>query len=160
MWRLTWTSLFLRTKRLLLFHVSYAGYDLQSCLSTKGTVMSDQYCYDVFLSHCSADDAVAQDLCERLTDDGLRVFIDHRDIAPGEDFNLKIEFGLDNSRVLVVLMSTHMRDSQWVGREFVSSTADDPRNRSRRVVPLRLDDSAAPFGLKLLQDIDWRATCR
>ena len=122
--------------------------------------MSDQYCYDVFLSHCSADDAVAQDLCERLTDDGLRVFIDHRDIAPGEDFNLKIEFGLDNSRVLVVLMSTHMRDSQWVGREFVSSTADDPRNRSRRVVPLRLDDSAAPFGLKLLQDIDWRATCR
>jgi hypothetical protein len=65
--------------------------------------MSDQFTFDVFLSHSSKDEAVVRDVAERLRKDGLRVWLDHRN-------------GLERSCVLVLCMS-----AQALGLEAVVS---------------------------------------
>ncbi len=65
--------------------------------------MSEEFKYDVFLSHSSKDKAVVRKLAERLRDDGLRVWLDEWEIRPGDPILLKIEEGLEQSRALVLV---------------------------------------------------------
>jgi len=47
--------------------------------------MSDQFPFDVFLSHSSKDKAVVRAVAERLRADGLRVWLDGWEIRPGDN---------------------------------------------------------------------------
>ncbi|MCX6374846.1 MAG: toll/interleukin-1 receptor domain-containing protein, partial [Armatimonadetes bacterium] len=51
--------------------------------------MDDDFTYDVFLSHSSKDKAVVRTLVERLRADGLRVWFDEWEIAPGDSIPAK-----------------------------------------------------------------------
>jgi hypothetical protein len=62
--------------------------------------MSDDFSYDVFLSHSSKDKAVVRPLAEKLRADGLRVWLDDWEIRPGDSVPAKIEEVLERSRVL------------------------------------------------------------
>ena len=67
--------------------------------------MSDQFEYDVFLSHASADKPAVRELAERLKRDGLRVWFDEWVIQPGDSIPLAIEQCLESSRTLIQVMS-------------------------------------------------------
>jgi hypothetical protein len=67
--------------------------------------MSDEFKHDVFLSHSTKDKAVVRPLAERLRQDGLRVWLDDREIEPGDHLPAKIEEGLECVRVLVLCLS-------------------------------------------------------
>ena len=60
--------------------------------------MPDNFPYDVFLSHNSADKPRVRRLAERLRAAGLRVWFDEWIIQPGDDIYLAIERGLEASR--------------------------------------------------------------
>ena len=68
--------------------------------------MSETFLYDVFLSHCAADSAVAQDLAKLLKADGLRVWLDEWSIQLGDPIGMSTEQGLEQSRTLILLLST------------------------------------------------------
>jgi len=63
--------------------------------------MSDQFSFDVFLSHSSKDKPVVRAVAERLRSDGLRVWLDEWEIRPGDSIPAKLEEGLEHARVLV-----------------------------------------------------------
>lgn len=64
------------------------------------------FTYDVFLSHASQDDATLIDrVAQRLTEAGLRVYVDHQRLQPGDDWDGSIQEHLKNSRVGLLALS-------------------------------------------------------
>ncbi|MCI0691547.1 toll/interleukin-1 receptor domain-containing protein [candidate division KSB1 bacterium] len=61
--------------------------------------MSTHFDYDVFISHSTKDKPVARELANRLKKDGLRVWLDEWEIQPGDMIGLKIQRGLERSRI-------------------------------------------------------------
>jgi hypothetical protein len=99
-----------------------------------------QFKYDVFLSHASADKAAVRELAERLKGDGLRVWFDEWVIQPGDSIPLAIEQVLESSPSLVAGLSQAAFDSEWVTPERHTALFRDPTNQQRRFIPLQLDD--------------------
>jgi len=109
--------------------------------------MPDEFPYDVFLSHSAKHQAVVRPLAERLRQDGLKVWFDEWVLKPGDSIEknqsktMKIEEGLERSRVLVLCMSAHAFGSDWAQLESGTFRFRDPLNKERRFLPLRLDDA-------------------
>src|SRR5271169_5318650 len=103
------------------------------------TLMSDEFAFDVFLSHSSKDKAVVRAVAERLRADGLRVWFDEWVLKAGDSIPAKIEDGLERSRVLVLCMSAQALGSDWVQMEGGTFRFRDPLNKECRFIPLRLD---------------------
>ena len=118
--------------------------------------MSQEFKYDVFLSHSSKDKVVVRELAERLKADGVRVWFDEWIIQPGDAIGIQINKGLEESRVLVLAISDNASESDWVTFEHQSILFNDPTNKTRRFIPLRLDASEIPFSLRQFAYIDWR----
>jgi WD40 repeat protein len=119
--------------------------------------MSDQFIFDVFLSHSSRDKAVVRDVAERLRKDGLRVWFDEWVLRPGDSIPAKIEEGLEGSRVLVLCMSAQAFGSDWARLESYTFRFRDPLNKERAFVLLRLDKSPIKGSLALFLYINWLA---
>jgi len=119
--------------------------------------MSDQFEYDVFLSHSSADKPIVKKLAERLTADDFKVWFDGESIREGNDWIEKIEEGLAKSRKMVVCASKAALESDWVKAEFRTVLRNDPVNRSMRLLPLRLEECDVEGLLGNLQRVDWFA---
>jgi len=118
--------------------------------------MPSEFAYDVFLSHSSKDKAVVRELAKRLRRDGLRVWFDEWEVKPGDIIGLKVEQGLEQSRVLVLCMSKNAFASDWVTLERHSVMFRDPTNAQRRFIPLLLEDTAIKETLKQFAYVDWR----
>jgi WD40 repeat protein len=117
--------------------------------------MSEQFSFDVFLSHSSKDKPIVHALAERLRSDGLRVWLDDWEIHPGDSIPAKLEEGLEQSRVLVLCMSANAFSSDWSQLEAGTFRFRDPLNKERRFVPLRLDDSRIKGALAQFLYINW-----
>jgi hypothetical protein len=102
--------------------------------------MSENFRYDVFLSHSHADKPRVRWLAERLRAAGLRVWFDEWIIQPGDDIYLAVERGLEVLRTLVLCLSPAALDSDWVGLERSTVLFRDPANAGRRFIPLLLAD--------------------
>jgi hypothetical protein len=79
---------------------------MTTAMQENGEVGGD-FVYDVFLSHSSEDKPVVRALAERLRTDGLRIWLDEWIIQPGDMIGLKVEEGLEKSRVLEPVMNQH-----------------------------------------------------
>ncbi len=117
--------------------------------------MPEQFQYDVFLSHSTKDKAVVRPLAERLRKDGLKVWFDDWEIKAGDSIPAKIDEGLEHSHVLVFCMSANAFGSDWAQLERYVRQFDDPLNKARRLIPLRLDDAPIKGFLKQLRHIPW-----
>jgi WD40 repeat protein len=68
---------------------------------------------------------------------------------------LKINRGLEQSRVLLLVMSSNASESEWVTFESQTILFSDPTNQKRRFIPLRLDNFKIRDTLKQFAYIDW-----
>ena len=80
--------------------------------------MSDEFQYDVFLSHSVKDKAVVRDVAERLRKEGLP------SASQPSTLNSQLSAGSD-----------------WAQLESGTFRFRDPLNKERRFLPLRLDDT-------------------
>ena len=149
--------------RLLLAFLSPA--DPSACASIRSR-MSDEFPYDVFLSHSAKDKAVVRPLAERLRADAVKVWFDDWVLKPGDSIEknqsktAKIEEGLERSRVLVLCMSAHAFGSDWAQLESGTLRTGqrpfrDPLNKERRFLPLRLDAAPIKGSLAQFLYINW-----
>src|SRR6187455_3105054 len=92
----------------------------------------------VFVSYASNDAAVANALVEGLERHGLRCWIAPRDVSPGSLYADAIVRAINESTVLIVVLSEHAIASAHVGRELERAAA-----KRRTIMTLRID--AAPL---------------
>ena len=118
--------------------------------------MTDNFGYDVFLSHNSEDKPRVRRLAERLRDAGLLVWFDEWVIRAGDDIYLAIERGLERTRVQLLCLSPAALGSDWVGLERSTVLFRDPANKGRRFVPLLLVDCTLPDTLRRYKHVDFR----
>jgi TIR domain len=72
----------------------------------------------VFISYASADARIAQRLCSALEGAGIRCWIAPRDVVPGTLYADGIVHALDDSTILVLVLSKESITSGHVGREL------------------------------------------
>jgi hypothetical protein len=118
--------------------------------------MATAFAFDVFLGHSSKDKATVRQLALRLRADGLRVWLDEWNIAPGELIATAIEKGLRESRTLVLVMSANSLSAEWPTLETQVVLFQNPTNSQRRFVPVRIDDAEIRDILKPFSYVDWR----
>jgi small GTP-binding protein len=117
--------------------------------------MPENFQYDVFLSHSSKDKAIVRPLAERLRKDGIRVWFDEWALKPGDNLPKKIDDALEESRVLVLCMSSQASSSEWARLESGTFRFRDPLNKDRRFIPLRLDESPIKGSLAQFVYVSW-----
>lgn len=75
--------------------------------------------YDVFISHASEDkDGIVRELAEALRDERLRVWYDEFTLRIGDSLRQKIDQGLANSRVGIVILSPAFMKKGWTNYEL------------------------------------------
>ncbi len=112
--------------------------------------------YDVFLSHASPDKPWVRTLAEQLRDQGLRAYLDERELRPGDNFVLTLSDALRKSRFLVLVLTSHSVNRPWVEQEWTSFMA--AHGPVGRLIPVLLDSVQVPTILRSVQYI--RATHR
>ena len=133
--------------------------------------MPDNFQFDVFLSHNAKDKPRVRRLAERLKAAGVRVWLDEWVIQAGDIIALKVDEGLEQSRVLLLCISPAALASGWVALERSTAVHRDPANAGRRFIPLLLGDCDLPDTLRRYKYVDFReeseavfaevlATCR
>ncbi len=91
--------------------------------------------FDVFLSHNHADKPKVRKLAERLKAAGVRVWLDEWVIQAGDIIGLKVDEGLEQSRVLLLCISPTALASGWVALERSTAVHRDPANTGRGLIP-------------------------
>ncbi|MFL9912261.1 TIR domain-containing protein [Paraburkholderia sp. RL17-337-BIB-A] len=116
--------------------------------------------YHVFVSYRSTDRAWAMSLVARLEGAGLRVFIDQRELKPGEYLAGQLESALKRSRAAVVLVSQDWLESPWCQQEanvLVKRAVEDAKFK---LVPLRVGDVSMPTFLDTRVWVDFKGSKR
>jgi TolB-like protein/Tfp pilus assembly protein PilF len=90
--------------------------------------------HDVFVSYASQDAAIAQKACLVLEAAGFRCWIAPRDVVPGTLYAAGIVGAIDESRILVLILSKDAVASAHVGKELERATS-----KRHPIIALRLD---------------------
>jgi hypothetical protein len=70
--------------------------------------------YDIFLSYSSKDQGIGRELQERLRSNGLTCFLAENSIGSGSRFTEAIREAVQQSRILLLLLTPNSVRSQWV----------------------------------------------
>lgn len=115
-----------------------------------------EYSPQVFISYAQADKAITRQIADTLQNAGLKVWFDEWELMPGDSIIQRIEDGLRASDFLLVLLSPHSVNSQWVMTELNSALSSELRTRAVTVIPALIEDCKVPTLLANLQHIDLR----
>ena len=124
--------------------------------------MPNRFQFDVFLSHNAQDKPRVRRLAERLKqaglqmEAGLRLWFDEWNVGPGDIIALKVDEGLEQSRVLLLCISPAALASGWVALERSTAIHRDPANEGHRFIPLLLADCDLPDTLRRYKYVDFR----
>lgn len=108
----------------------------------------------VFVSYSRRNKTFAERLARDLSDAGLEVWIDFRQIQGGERWRDEIQRGLEKSDFLIVALSPDALESEWVAQEV--NTA---RQLGKQVIPVMVINALAQLEahptLRWLTDIQF-----
>lgn len=90
--------------------------------------------YDVFISHCASDDAVAEAACAAIERDGHLCWLAPRDIGAGETPGDASAAAIGRCKVFLLILSAESAGSQHVARE-----AERARRAGLAIIPLRIE---------------------
>lgn len=72
----------------------------------------------VFISHSHQDKPAVDKIIVRLKDEGHDVWVDSLKLRPGDNFQRKIQEGIESADAMIVVISNNSFRSQWVRHEF------------------------------------------
>jgi TIR domain len=102
----------------------------------------------VFISHSSKDTSVARQLARRLSEAGLKVWLPEDEILPGDNWAKKVGQALEESELMVVLVTPHAFESEWLKEEIqYALTAEQYKGR---LIPVLLGSQS-----ETSSDIPW-----
>jgi TolB-like protein/tetratricopeptide (TPR) repeat protein len=92
----------------------------------------------VFISYASQDAAITHSVVENLERSGIKCWIAPRDVTPGSQYADEIVAAINDTKIIVLVLSEHAVASPHVGREVERAVS-----KRRRIIVLRTD--AAPL---------------
>lgn len=98
---------------------------------------------DAFISHSSADHALARRLERALGANGLEIWLDDSHIRSGALLGDELQSAILGCRVLVLLWSGNAAKSRWVNSEWLLAL-----HQGRFIVPCALDETPLPQCLR------------
>src|ERR1019366_7098833 len=106
--------------------------------------------HDVFISYTNADKAVADAVCHRLEDAGIRCWIAPRDVGFG-DWGASIVDAIGEAKLVVMILSAAANASHNVLDEVVTAL-----DCGATVIPFRIEDIRPTGALRLrLSRLHW-----
>jgi hypothetical protein len=95
----------------------------------------DHMAHDIFVSYSKSDKPIADALVAGLENKGIRCWIAPRDVTPGTSWGQAIIDAIDDSQVMVVILSGNSNQSRQVVREVERAVARDVI-----VIPFRVEN--------------------
>jgi TIR domain len=111
----------------------------------------------VFISHSSGEHDVALQLAGRLRELGVDVWIDSEQIQLGESIPGQISKGLEETDLILVLVSRRLKQSAWCRAEYEPLLSREIEDERTIVIPILLEDVSAPPLLAAKRYFDLRA---
>lgn len=101
----------------------------------------------VFLCHSSADKQQVRDLYRRLQTDGVKPWLDEKDLLPGQDWHKEITKAVKSSDVVIVCLSKgSITKEGYIQKEIKMAldVADEKPEDTIYIIPLRIEDCRGP----------------
>lgn len=99
-----------------------------------------------FISHSSLDKPLAREIADEIRMRGHEVWLDERDLGPGQQLATALADALKNIDVFVIILTKNSVSSPWVTYELNQVLPLVVRN-SVRVLPLKFDEIEIPSAL-------------
>jgi exo-beta-1,3-glucanase (GH17 family) len=99
--------------------------------------------HDVFISYSSIDKPIADAVCATLEAKGIRCWVAPRDIIPGSDWGGSIIEAINQSRVMILVFSSHSNNSHQVKREVERAAT-----KGLAIIPFRIEDVCPSMALE------------
>lgn len=109
---------------------------------------------NIFLSYSHQDQKYADLLSEYLSEAGHDVWQDKLKLKPGDNLIEKVNLGIKEAEVLIVIVSENSLQSKWVMHEFSALALGDISSENRRVIPVLIDSSSVPSYLSKYMYVD------
>jgi hypothetical protein len=93
--------------------------------------------FDAFISYASPDKTVADAVCARLENSGIRCWIAPRDVTPGMNYGTAIGDAIREARVMVLVFSSSANKSPQVPREVERAVS-----LAVPIIPFRIENVA------------------
>jgi formylglycine-generating enzyme required for sulfatase activity len=106
----------------------------------------------IFISYSRIDEAFARQLASQLRSVGADVWLDVEDIPAGMNWSRAIQTGLDESELMLVIISPESMASQDVEEEW-----QDFRDNRKPIIPLLWRDAKVHYQLRRKQHIDFKS---
>lgn len=110
-----------------------------------------------FLCHASEDSQVVEQLYDRLENDGLKPWMDKRDLLPGQDWEREIRRAIERADFFVACLSPHSVTKRgFVQKEmqFALDVLGEIPQSQIYLVPVRLEPCSVPDRLRFLHYVD------
>lgn len=98
----------------------------------------------VFLSHSSRDRTVARRLADDLRRSGIEVWFDETHVRVGDSVSREIQYGLQQTDFVAVLLSREGVQSGWVEKEWQSRIAAEAEERKVFILPVKVGECEIP----------------
>lgn len=99
---------------------------------------------NVFVSYSHRDRVIADRMARSLSGLGVDVWIDQWEIRPGDSLIEKINEGLNDKDILLLLLSSASVASSWVQKELSSALMEELARRKVVVVPVLIETCELP----------------
>jgi len=96
----------------------------------------------IFLSYSSKDKLIADAICSRLENQGIRCWIAPRDVKPGTDYSNQIADALESATTMVMVFSSESNNSRHVKSEI-----DRAFSLGKIIIPFRVENVELDKGL-------------
>ncbi len=99
--------------------------------------------YDAFLSYNSQDRVAVTELAERLRREGLALYLDEWELAPGRHFQAELAEALRDSKSCVVLLGRNGL-APWQKQEILVAIDRRTHDEAFQVIPVLLPGTERP----------------
>src|SRR5262249_23219513 len=100
---------------------------------------------NVFISHSSADKPFVRRLAFGLLAEGIPVWLDSWRLEVGDSLLDNIYEGIDQSSIVVLVMSQSAVNSGWVKREMDAALSKEEKTGGKFLIPIKTDDCKIPL---------------